>query len=98
MVAGGVAMVGLDVMPVLGAAMIGAGTVPLAAEAYRMITAPPAAVAGIGSDYAPRAGETIMDARGRSMIADGRGGYMGRSSIPSYAASAVQGAGSIGNV
>lgn len=107
MIAGGLAMIGTDTMPALGGAMVGAGAVPVAREAYRMITAqsappaglvPPAPVAGIGSDYAPRAGEVVMDQIGRAMIADGRGGFLGRASVPVQPAYAVQGAGAISNV
>lgn len=107
MIAGGLALIGTDTMPALGGAMVGAGAVPVAREAYRMITAqsapppglvPPAPVAGIGSDYAPRAGEVVMDPAGRSMIADGRGGFFGRASVPVQASFAVQGAGALSNI
>lgn len=107
MIAGGLALIGTDTMPTLGGAMVGAGAVPVAREAYRMITAqsapppglvPPATVSGIGSDYAPRAGEIVMDPAGRSMIADGRGGFYGRASVPVQASFAVQGAGALSNI
>jgi hypothetical protein len=39
MIAVGVGMVGADYLPNLGAAMIGAGSVPVAREVYRMVTA-----------------------------------------------------------
>ena len=82
MIAVGVGMVGADIMPNLGAAMIGAGSVPVAREVYRMVTAdapaelPAAPVAGIGSDYAARRGDVITGPDGYSRIADGRGGFL----------------------
>jgi len=111
MIAGGLALLAADVPAAykpLGGAMIGAGAVPVSREVYRMVTAssttppaglvPPAPVAGIGSDYAPRAGEIVMDELGRSMIADGRGGFVGRSPAPVRPAYALQGAGALSNV
>jgi len=111
MIAGGLALLAMDVpanFKPLGGAMIGAGAVPVSREVYRMVTAssttppaglvPPATVGGIGSDYAPRAGEIVMDELGRSMIADGRGGFIGRSPAPVRAGYALQGAGALSNV
>ena len=111
MIVGGMYLLAADVpanFKPLGGAMIGAGAVPVSREVYRMVTAssttppaglvPPAPVAGIGSDYAPRAGEIVMDELGRSMIADGRGGFIGRSPAPVRPGYALQGAGALSNV
>jgi hypothetical protein len=97
MIAAGAAMIGADILPELGAGMIGAGSVPVAREIYRMATSTgpsmvaPAPVAGIGDDYAPRRGDIVMAPDGRAMIADGRGGYVTPADRPVRAVMAVQG-------